>query len=169
MLLDICPIKQMQSVAATTRTAKQHKLLHKLNTLPKHMHKHKHKHMHARAKSEVHISTSTCKPPWPPPEHANEYAHSLTTLVQHTIQVTTALPNVPTEYIRSVLLPPSFCIRIFLSSYVQKTSAAAVIVVVVSKGGMEGRRWLFASLLLPDVSFLCLNPKCSLSNCIYLL
>ena len=67
MLLDICPIKQMQSVAATTRTAKQHKLLHKLNTLPKHKHKHKHKHkpkhMHARAKSEVHISTSTCKPP----------------------------------------------------------------------------------------------------------
>ena len=161
MLLDICPIKQMQSVAATTRTAKQHKLLHKLNTLPKNM--------HARAKSKVHISTYTCKPPWPPPEHANEYAHSLTTLVQHTIQVTTALPNVPTEYIRAVLLPPSFCIRIFLSSYVQKTSAAAVIVVVVSKGGMEGRRWLFASLLLPDVSFLCLNPKCSLSNCISLL
>ena len=64
--------------------------------------------MHARAKSEVHISTSTCKPPWPPPEHANEYAHSLTTLVQHTIQVTTALPNVPTEYIRAVLLPPRF-------------------------------------------------------------
>ena len=120
----------MQSVAATTRTAKQHKLLHKLNTLAKHT--------HTRAKSEVHISTSTCKPPWPPPEHANEYAHSLTTLVQHTIQVTTALPNVPTEYIWSVLLPPSFCIRIFLSSYVQKTSAAAVIVVVVSKGGWRG-------------------------------
>ena len=58
--------------------------------------------------------------------------------MEHTIQVTTALPNVPTEYIRSVLLPPSFCIRIFLSSYVQKTSAAAVIVVVVSKGGWRG-------------------------------
>ena len=99
-------------------------------------------------------------------EHANEYAHSLTTLVQHTIQVTTALPNVPTEYIRSVLLPPSFCIRIFLSSSVQKTSAAAVIVVVVSKGWrMQGGGCLLP--LLPDLSFLCLTPNAPSLNCIF--